>query len=88
MTQNEGIKPPSLFFLYFFPNCCETTLACSETTCNEMATFVAKRPVTFSISGGPGFQPLDSIIQRVNNYLPDKYQGNQLRYPVDRDEES
>ena len=71
-----------------FPNCCDKALTCSETTCNEMANFVAKRAVTFLISRGPGFQPLDSIIQRINHYLADKYLGNKLRYPVDRDEKS
>ena len=73
MTLNEGNKIPSLFFLFFFPNCCEKDLTFSETTCNEMANFVAKRTVTFLISRGPGFQPLDRIIQRINYYLADKY---------------
>ena len=72
MTHNEGNKKPSLVFV-FFPNCCEKALTCSETTCNEMANFVAKRPVTFLISRGPSFQPLDSIIQQINHYLADKY---------------
>ena len=63
---NEGNKPPSLYFFVGFPDCCEKALTCSETTCNEMAYFVAKRAVTFLISRGPTFQPLDSIIQLIN----------------------
>ena len=30
-------------------------------------------------------QTLDSAIQWINHYPADKYQGNQLRYPLDRD---
>ena len=30
-------------------------------------------------------QTLDSTIHRTNHYPADKYQGNQLRYPLDRD---
>ena len=29
-------------------------------------------------------QTLDSAIHRINHYPADKYQGNQLRYPLDR----
>ena len=29
-------------------------------------------------------QKLDSAIHRINHYPADKYQGNQLSYPVDR----
>ena len=62
MMRNEGNNHQVCFFFVFFPNCCEKALTCCETTCNEMANFVAKRAVTFLISRGPGFQPLDSII--------------------------
>ena len=30
-------------------------------------------------------QMLDSAIQQINHYLADKYLGNQLHYPLDRD---
>ena len=30
-------------------------------------------------------QTLDSTIHRINHYPADKYQGNQLRYPLDSD---
>ena len=30
-------------------------------------------------------QTLDSAIQQINHYPADKYLGNQLHYPVDRD---
>ena len=30
-------------------------------------------------------QTLDSAIHRINHYPPDKYLGNQLHYPLDRD---
>ena len=33
----------------------------------------------------PVVQKLDSAIHRINHYPVDKYQGIQLRYPVDRD---
>ena len=33
----------------------------------------------------PVVQKLDSAIHRINHYPVDKCQGNQLRYPVDRD---
>ena len=33
----------------------------------------------------PVVQKLDSPIHRINYYPVDKYQGNQLRYPLDRD---
>ena len=33
----------------------------------------------------PVVQTLDSTIYRINHYLEDKYLGNQLHYPVDRD---
>ena len=33
----------------------------------------------------PVVQKLDSAIHRMNHYPVDKCQGNQLRYPVDRD---
>ena len=33
----------------------------------------------------PVVQKLDSTIHRINHYPVDKYQGIQLRYPVDRD---
>ena len=33
----------------------------------------------------PVVQRLDSAIQRINHYPEDKYKGNQLRYPLDRD---
>ena len=31
------------------------------------------------------FQKMDSVIHQMNHYLVDKYLGNQLRYPLDRD---
>ena len=31
----------------------------------------------------PVVQMLDSAIHRINHYAADKYQGNQLRYPLD-----
>ena len=42
---------------------------------------------TFSTTGAwPQFvQMLDSATQRINHHPEDKYKGNQLRYPVDRD---
>ena len=33
----------------------------------------------------PVVQTLDSAIHRINHYPADKYYGNQLRYPLDRD---
>ena len=33
----------------------------------------------------PIVQKLDSAIHRINHYPADKYLGNQLRYPLDRD---
>ena len=33
----------------------------------------------------PVVQMLDSAIHRINHYPADKYYGNQLRYPLDRD---
>ena len=33
----------------------------------------------------PVVQTLDSAIHRINYYPADKYYGNQLRYPLDRD---
>ena len=33
----------------------------------------------------PVVQTLDSAIYRINHYPADKYLGNQLHYPVDRD---
>ena len=30
-------------------------------------------------------QTLDSAIHRINHYPTDKYWGNQLHYPLDRD---
>ena len=33
----------------------------------------------------PDVQTLDSAIHRINHYPADKYYGNQLRYPLDRD---
>ena len=30
-------------------------------------------------------QKVDSAIHRINHHPVDKYKGNQLRYPVDRD---
>ena len=33
---------------------------------------------------GPGCSKLDIAIHRMNHYPADKYQGNQLRYPLDR----
>ena len=33
----------------------------------------------------PVVQKLDSAIHRINLYLVDKYLGNQLQYPPDRD---
>ena len=33
----------------------------------------------------PVDQTLDSTIHRANHYLVDKYEGNQLCYPLDRD---
>ena len=33
----------------------------------------------------PVVQTLDSAIHRINHYPADKYLGNQLRYPLDRD---
>ena len=33
----------------------------------------------------PVVQTLDSVIHRINHYLVDTYQGNQLRYLLDRD---
>ena len=33
----------------------------------------------------PVAQTLDSAIHRMNHYPADKYYGNQLRYPLDRD---
>ena len=36
-------------------------------------------------SQAPVVQMLDSAIQWINHYPADKYLGNQLRYPLDRD---
>ena len=33
----------------------------------------------------PVVQKLDSATHRINHYPADKYYGNQLRYPLDRD---
>ena len=33
----------------------------------------------------PVVQTLDSAIHRINHYPADKYYGNELRYPLDRD---
>ena len=33
----------------------------------------------------PVVQTLDSAIQRINHYPADKYWGNQLHYPLNRD---
>ena len=33
----------------------------------------------------PVVQTLDRAIHRINHYPADKYYGNQLRYPLDRD---
>ena len=33
----------------------------------------------------PIVQTLDSATHRINHYPADKYYGNQLRYPLDRD---
>ena len=33
----------------------------------------------------PVVQTLDSAIHRINHYPGDKYDGNQLRYPLDSD---
>ena len=32
----------------------------------------------------PVVQTLDSAIPRINHYPADNYQGNQLRYPLDK----
>ena len=37
------------------------------------------------VSQAPVVQTLDSAIHRINHYPADKYYGNQLRYPLDRD---
>ena len=34
---------------------------------------------------GPVVQTLDGAIHRINHYPVDRYYGNQLRYPLDRD---
>ena len=36
------------------------------------------------IQQAPVVQTLDSAMQRINPYLVDKYEGNQLHYPLDR----
>ena len=50
--------------------------------------------ITWPRSGGvkkqvivqaPVVQTLDSATQRINHYPADKYYGNQLCYPLDRD---
>ena len=41
--------------------------------------------VNAAIPLAPVVQPLDSAIHRINHYPADKYYGNQLRYPLDRD---
>ena len=38
-----------------------------------------------AIRQAPVVQTLDSAIHRINHYPADKYYGNQLRYPLDRD---
>ena len=43
-----------------------------------------KAPATQAIVLAPVVQTLDSVIHRINHYPADKYQGNQLCYPLDR----
>ena len=39
----------------------------------------------YIIYQAPVVQTLDSAIHRINHYPADKYKGNQLHYPLDRD---
>ena len=43
------------------------------------------KKVDNTIYKAPVVQKLDSAIHRINHYPVDKYLGNQLRYPLDRD---
>ena len=41
--------------------------------------------MTLFLLTAPVVQTLDSAIHQINHYPADKYYGNQLRYPLDRD---
>ena len=43
-----------------------------------------RTPGILNLLQAPVVQTLDSAIHRINHYPADKYQGNQLRYPLDR----
>ena len=65
--------------LFYFNNYVETkasTLLKRNGTLCELFKSVKLAPVV---------QTLDSAIHRINHYPADKYYGNQLRYPLDRD---
>ena len=41
--------------------------------------------ISVAVVQAPVVQTLDSAIHRINHYPADKYYGNQLHYPLDRD---
>ena len=60
-----------------------TVIVCTET----MQPFKKRResPLDTAKPQAPVVQRLDSALHRINYYPADKYYGNQLRYPLDRD---
>ena len=44
-----------------------------------------KKPKCQFVNQAPVVQTLDSDIHRINHYPADKYDGNQLRYPLGSD---
>ena len=81
MMRNEGNKPPSLFFCRFSK--------LLRKSFDMLRNYLQRNGKLCSETSGnllnfqrPGFSTFGQ------HYLADKYLGNQLRYPVDRDEKS
>ena len=51
---------------------------------SRSSTYIYALFAIFSLLA-PVVQTLDSAIQRINHYPADKYEGNQLRSPLDSD---
>ena len=67
--------------------CCSAKLDTSSGQATERRSkyYIYSVETNFQDDQAPVIQPLDSAIHRINHYPADKYYGNQLRYPLDRD---